>query len=452
MMKREVVGAVLCVAALFGGAWAAVPGPNDLRYPDYIVNPPVQCSVEGSFHHPRNCSWYYRCVDRMKIGYFHTFYFECEPGTVFSDDLDQCVFPHLIGPPCGTAGDGSGKPTPVPPPVPPPVPQPCIFRDQDCEVQKLCQPSEVKVFCTSCQRGFSTVSVAAFCGGSGLVYDRGLRRCVLKPHASRQCPKPVPTPPTPTTPPTTPSTPTPTPETPKPDPNPGTVSSSGTVNCLFDDTVCEKRELCQPSETRTLCRQCRIGSVLIDPCDKDEIYDLDIRDCVAEPGESRQCQPDTPTGNLNCIFNDNVCQKQELCNPSETRTLCKQCYVGDTPITYCAQGLIYDLELKICVPEPGDSRACEVTVPGQNSVQCSDLDTRPDHDWIRRLFCTRYNLCSPNNVYTSSVNLCTNYYQCYKNTNGSWSVEKRNCVGDKLYSFETDSCESKPAADELCRN
>ncbi|XP_063585480.1 uncharacterized protein LOC134762924 [Penaeus indicus] len=578
MAKLEAVGAVLVVAALFTGASAAVPGPNDLRYPDYIVNPPVQCSVEGSFHHPRNCSWYYRCVDRMKIGYFHTFHFECEPGTVFSDELDQCVFPHLVGPPCGTAGQG-----PVTPATPPPTP-PCIFYDQDCRTEKLCNPSEERVFCDRCRRGLTTVSAAAFCGGAGLVFDKGLGRCVPIPSESRKCTPTTPPTPAPIEPcifydqdcrteklcnpseervfcdrcrrglttvsaaafcggaglvfdkglgrcvpipsesrkctPTTPPTPAPiepcifydqdcrteklcnpseervfcdrcrrglttvsaaafcggaglvfdkglgrcvpipseSRKCPPTTTNPPTTGISTSVSCVFNSSVCEERELCQPKETVTLCRHCYFGSTLIDYCgqSKGMIYDLDLKKCVAEPDATRECQaiPPTgsPTGSLTCSFDDSVCEKRVLCNPSETRTLCRQCYIGETLIDYCGQskGLIYDLDLNQCVEEPGDSRVCGASVTGENTVECSDTNTRPGHDWIKRFFCTRYNLCGPNNSFKETVSLCTNYYQCYKNTDGTWNVEKRNCVGNKLYSFDSDSCEDEPSEDQLC--
>ncbi|XP_047468875.1 uncharacterized protein LOC125025047 [Penaeus chinensis] len=495
MAKLEAVGAVLVVAALFAGASAAVPGPNDLRYPDYIVKPPVQCSVEGSFHHPRNCSWYYRCVDRMKIGYFHVFHFECEPGTVFSDDLDQCVFPHLVEPPCGSAGQGPVTPTT------PPKPEPCIFYDQDCKTEKLCYPSEERVFCDRCRRGSTTVTAAAFCGGAGLVFDKGLGRCVAIPPESRKCPPPTPTPvPTPepcifydqdckteklcypseervfcdrcrrgsTT--VTAAAfcggaglvfdkglgrcvaiPTESRKCPPPTPTPDTSTS---VNCVFNASVCEERELCQPEETVTLCRHCYFGNTLIDYCgqSKGMIYDLDLKKCVAEPDATRQCQASSPTGSLTCSFDDSVCEKRVLCNPSETKTLCRQCYIGETLIDYCGQskGLIYDLDLNQCVEEPGDSRVCGASVSGENTVQCSDGNTRPGHDWIKRFYCSRYNLCGPNNAFKEAVSLCTNYYQCYKNPDGSWYVEKRNCVGNKLYSFDSDSCEDEPSEDQLC--
>ncbi|XP_066972536.1 uncharacterized protein [Macrobrachium rosenbergii] len=100
-VKWEVV-LVTLVAVLAGVVMAAIPGPKAPRYPDYIVDPKVICTQEGVFPHPRNCSWFYRCVDRMKVGYYHIYYFECEPGTVFADELDQCVFPFLAGKPCGT--------------------------------------------------------------------------------------------------------------------------------------------------------------------------------------------------------------------------------------------------------------------------------------------------------------------------------------------------------------
>lgn len=432
----------------------------------------------------------------MKIGYFHTFHFECEPGTVFSDDLDQCVFPHLIGPPCGTAGEGPVTPTP---------PATCVFEDQDCYTQQLCQPDESRVYCTKCRRGQQTITTGIFCGEAGAVYDKGLGQCVPTPvPASRQCPTP-----TPPTPPTPPPTPQPcifedqdcktqqlcqpseervicercrrgqeivtagifcgvpglvyertrglcvaanipasrqcAPPTPKP---PQPIVD----RCVFNASVCEKRELCQPQEVVTLCKQCYFGATLVDYCGKNKLYDLDRKICVPEPDASRKCQEDNSIGSLSCLFNDSVCEKRALCNPTETKTLCKHCYVGEALVDYCDQskGLIYDLDLRECVAEPGDSRVCSASVIGQNTVECTDSNTRPGHDWIKRFYCTRYNLCDANNKYKTAVNLCTNYYQCYKNADGSWFVEKRNCVGGKLYSFDNDRCEDRPSDDQLC--
>jgi len=78
---------------------AAAAFDIDFRYPDYIVHPLVDCPTEGVFPHPRDCHWYYRCHDRynrtQQVGLPPAFwrnYFQCEPGTEFSDELDQCVF------------------------------------------------------------------------------------------------------------------------------------------------------------------------------------------------------------------------------------------------------------------------------------------------------------------------------------------------------------------------
>ncbi|RXG67838.1 hypothetical protein Avbf_08265 [Armadillidium vulgare] len=77
-------------------------GVIDFRYPDYIVDPRPPCLSEGVFPHPRNCSWYYSCHDVYGIGYYRQHYFECEPGTVFSDELDQCIHPFNPKYPCLT--------------------------------------------------------------------------------------------------------------------------------------------------------------------------------------------------------------------------------------------------------------------------------------------------------------------------------------------------------------
>nr|XP_045616437.1 extensin-like [Procambarus clarkii] len=125
-----------------------LPSITDPRYPDNIVQPKVKCFKEGVFPHPRNCSWFYRCVDRMKVGFYNTYLFECGPGTVFADGLDQCVFPFMTAPPCGTR---TGVPpnstlTPRPPlpstltpsPSPPPTP---TLQDPSRPFKTLQEPS-----------------------------------------------------------------------------------------------------------------------------------------------------------------------------------------------------------------------------------------------------------------------------------------------------------------------
>ncbi|XP_027210490.1 uncharacterized protein [Penaeus vannamei] len=169
--------AVLCVGvalAVVGVAWAAVPGPNDPRYPDYIVDPRVTCTKEGSFHHPRNCSWYYRCVDRMKIGYFWTYHFECEPGTVFADELDQCVHPFLAAPPCGS-----------PPTTTTTEVVPCTGVEGTCKTYDICRPQRAKkTFCAEIRCNLRTSNLRC---PAGMQFDMSSEQCAFPPKENELC-------------------------------------------------------------------------------------------------------------------------------------------------------------------------------------------------------------------------------------------------------------------------
>ncbi|XP_069960680.1 uncharacterized protein [Cherax quadricarinatus] len=154
---------------------SAIPGPYDRRYPDYIVDPKVSCEKEGSFPHPRNCSWYYRCVDRMHVGMYWTYYFECEPGTVFSDDLDQCVHPFLAPPPCGQ----------VVPPPPKTDPIPCIGVNGTCQTFKICKPQKSEK--NMCRELQCPLRAPALQCGPGYLYDMKDRKCALPPARETLC-------------------------------------------------------------------------------------------------------------------------------------------------------------------------------------------------------------------------------------------------------------------------
>ncbi|KAG7157787.1 putative Chitin binding Peritrophin-A domain-containing protein 7 [Homarus americanus] len=152
---------------------SAIPGPNDARYPDYIVDPKVKCEKEGSFPHPRNCSWYYRCVDRMHVGMYWTYYFECEPGTVFSDELDQCVHPFLADPPCG-------KPITTPEPTLEckGVPGTCTFYD-------VCRPVRRKIhLCGKVQCPLRSPFLQC---APGSFFNMNDRECVKPPRPEDLC-------------------------------------------------------------------------------------------------------------------------------------------------------------------------------------------------------------------------------------------------------------------------
>ncbi|XP_050738806.1 uncharacterized protein LOC127009619 [Eriocheir sinensis] len=172
---------VVVLAVLLGATvvLAAKPGPNNIRYPDEIVYPKVKCVKEGVFPHPRNCSWYYRCVDRMNIGYYWTYYFECEPGTVFSDELDQCIHPFLAKAPCGV------KPTTTPPPPTTPPYLQCHGVEGTCKTYNVCQPVKAtRYFCDKIRCPLRTPELSC---AEGYSFDMDNKVCGKPPAAYTLC-------------------------------------------------------------------------------------------------------------------------------------------------------------------------------------------------------------------------------------------------------------------------
>ncbi|XP_068209488.1 uncharacterized protein [Palaemon carinicauda] len=307
--------ATLLIVIMATPSRAAIPGPNDPRYPDVIVQPKVICDKEGVFPHPRNCSWYYRCVDRMNVGFYWTYHFECEPGTVFSDELDQCVFPFATGPPCGTGGNPVSTPstgpttttsttittttttttstttTPKPSTAPPTtlettvqtITSPsvtknfsCSFQPENCALQRPCLPGEAeRALCTGCYVNGLYVSAYFLCGEvDGKLFDRDNNVCVDDPSLDPNCPLfDTTTPLAPTTTTTTePTTTTPPPTTTVPvtttdSPTNINITKEFHVRCTHDnprpsvdwiiEKFCNQYFLCSPEGryegTATLC-------------------------------------------------------------------------------------------------------------------------------------------------------------------------------------------------------
>lgn len=115
-----------------------------------------------------------RCVDRMSVGYYWTYYFECEPGTVFSDDLDQCIHPFLAKPPCG----GKVAPTPTPTPTTPPY-IPCRGVEGTCTTYDVCVPvKQTKYFCDKIKCPLRTPELTC---AEGYSFDMDERMCAKPP-------------------------------------------------------------------------------------------------------------------------------------------------------------------------------------------------------------------------------------------------------------------------------
>ncbi|XP_068209000.1 uncharacterized protein [Palaemon carinicauda] len=77
---------------------------EDHRYPEYILSADTPCIANGSFRHPSNCSWFYKCESKTAEGYFQKQFFECAPGTVFDEALDICLPKSADGQSCASSG------------------------------------------------------------------------------------------------------------------------------------------------------------------------------------------------------------------------------------------------------------------------------------------------------------------------------------------------------------
>lgn len=57
-----------------------------------------QCTSEGFFADPNDCTRFYRCVDFEGDGSFTRFDFQCGPGTMYHPELVTCVHPWQMPP------------------------------------------------------------------------------------------------------------------------------------------------------------------------------------------------------------------------------------------------------------------------------------------------------------------------------------------------------------------
>ncbi|XP_071518564.1 uncharacterized protein [Panulirus ornatus] len=304
-MTRELQRLTVAVAVVVATATAVAAVPKtpapprtiDPRYPDNIVQPKVICLEEGYFHHPRNCSWYFRCEDKMKRGYFFTTYYECAPGTVFDDALDVCVFPYQAGPPCGGSLNVRPPiidPTPIPTPRPPTPPattlaptRNCSYEISSCRQYEICQPTrETKILCIMvCTTNVGDVE---WCDGEDGLYDLRKDECVARPTGAQLCPATTP-PPSPTV----------------------TIDTANTLRCSHQDLrpaedwifslYCDDYVLCDSAgkfqQVQVLCSnfyQCRTrpdGSWTSElrHCLGDFKYSYEEDRCLPIPSEEEQC-------------------------------------------------------------------------------------------------------------------------------------------------------------------
>ena len=129
----------------------------------------------------------FRCYDRYGLGFFWTAYFECEPGTVFSDELDQCVF-GSVNDNCKPSVPGPLRPVTYPPVVTPSYTRPpapvCQEVIAQCVNKPVCPASasvtmyvyQVRI-CEVAETRCSDGRVTPKCP-AGQVYGEAMKNCI----------------------------------------------------------------------------------------------------------------------------------------------------------------------------------------------------------------------------------------------------------------------------------
>ncbi|XP_018015035.1 uncharacterized protein LOC108671948 isoform X2 [Hyalella azteca] len=347
MISKELfLFGLMCFTLLTAPASAQVApngsaGTIDFRYPDVIVSPLVPCPYVGVFPHPRDCRWFYRCYDTYESGHFWRAYFECGPGTMFSDTLDQCVFP-------GPANNCLVE-----------APQPshnCRTQLSGCRQQNVCAPSAVGssfVYTTEiCSRGLQICLGAPnveLCS-AGYVYDVANNECIQEQDLCQ----------------TTTSTHRP-------------VSDFG-VKCEDQVRDCRDYRACLPGRPAQVYRLCYVTRYCYDlsgltsrtnKCPENQLFNVYDGNCMAPVTPENQC----PGSDL--IVHDNVqcTQESEHCS---VYTACETLasFLGCTSDFMCGQGTP---RRRVCERDavfvPSLSRC--VAVPTQRQLGSLDLDGQP---------------------------------------------------------------------------
>ncbi|XP_018015037.1 uncharacterized protein LOC108671948 isoform X4 [Hyalella azteca] len=347
MISKELfLFGLMCFTLLTAPASAQVApngsaGTIDFRYPDVIVSPLVPCPYVGVFPHPRDCRWFYRCYDTYESGHFWRAYFECGPGTMFSDTLDQCVFP-------GPANNCLVE-----------APQPshnCRTQLSGCRQQNVCAPSAVgssfvykTEICSQLLRICDGSPNVELCS-AGYVYDVANNKCIQEQdlcQTATSTQRPV---------------------------------SDFRVTCEDQVRDCRDYRACLPDRPAQLYRLCyvtrycyHLGGLTsrTNKCPEDQLFNVYDGNCMAPLTPENQC----PGSDL--IVHDNVqcTQESEHCS---VYTACETLasFLGCTSDFMCGQGTP---RRRVCERDavfvPSLSRC--VAVPMQRQLGSLDLDGQP---------------------------------------------------------------------------
>ncbi|KAG7163219.1 hypothetical protein Hamer_G002310 [Homarus americanus] len=119
----------------------------------------------------------------------------------------------------------------------------------------------------------------------------------------------------------------------------------------------------------------------------------------------------------------------------------------------CSLHSVHSLNLLV-----SDSTLCpaklrsEVMTNSINTLSCSHYNTRPREPWIFSQLCEDFVLCGTDGSDKETRTLCTSFFQCVETEEGKWTSQMRNCVGGRMYSYDTDTCVSKPTGVWRCQS
>ncbi|KAF2366379.1 Chitin binding domain [Trinorchestia longiramus] len=447
-------------------------GTIDFRYPDYIVSPRVECPFEGVFPHPRDCKWFYRCYDTFGFGFYWRAYFECEPGTAFSDGLDQCVF----------QGDGNT----------------CVVEEASstscreqlwgCREADICSPSSIgssfmykTEVCDVAQTVCPGTPDAPFCE-PGYLYDTGNRQCIEEGALCQ------------------PSTPRPLGDFP--------------LTCQDELSQCFDTSLCLQGQSPRMHRFCNVWrkcyhqdgrTSTTNKCPEQQLFDVFSNECIDlnTIRNEDKCSEDIGFSQpLQCVVESESCSVYQSCETRESFLGCVSTFMCGASVprsNVCPYGAVYVSQTNKCIhitssrflgqPTGGIESPCTFTniasptlpptppvapvppvtptppvapvIPANDpeypplplgfddvndyisQYQCSREEEKPTAPRHKSLRCKDITRCFPWGE-KITYNVCQMYFVC-KERKRRIVMKKRNCGKRNYFEFSSDVC--KPLKD-----
>jgi len=402
----------------------------DYRYPNEIVEPLPACPFEGVFPHPRDCTWYYRCHDRFNFssmglnGMYWRSYYQCEPGTAFSDALDQCVH----------SGDVDR----------------CRVRPVECrKTFKNCKTGRV---CDEKAMGSSFLQTIEYCEAASEIcsgktksrslcsrdqfYDKTNGLCISTSSVDN-CPGK----------------------------NPQGNFDKTNILCLDVVDRCLDMDVCRNGGPRKVERLCDLNIICSTTtnrqtttslCSKDRMFDFNTNRCVPVPRDGDACSAgqttEKPRPVEKCTKQIERCSIKPDCTTKEDTLVCSgvfMCGNYEPRTSVCqAYGEVYIPAIDKCVPTSSTYHRTRTAVecvdtktdPTEYIKQyvCKDGDTsiphaqnHPELGCSQRLFC--------NNTDTEpevEINGCDSFFQC----EGEGSPIKKSCPSNTFFDYKTFKC------------